>query len=95
VSEAIGILKALKERHTELVSLRNENSTRERRFMGMGGDKITEKTPVYSVTALDKTVNRVASEIRRIDQAIKASNATTTLANYDWDEEVLGVIETA
>jgi hypothetical protein len=94
VSEALGLLKSLKERHAELKSLRDSNSTNERRYMGLGGDKTVDKTPIYSVTKLDRTVNRLAQEIRKIDQAIKTSNATTMLASYDWNEDVLGTVET-
>src|ERR1700730_5677344 len=94
VSEALGLLKSVKERHAELKALRDENGHRERRYMGLGGDKTVDKTPVYSVTKLDRTVNRLAQEIRKIDQAIKTSNATTTLVGYDWNEEVLGTVET-
>ncbi len=94
VSEALGLLKALNERHSELVALRNENAHRERRFMGMGGDKVLEKVPVYNVKALDKTVNRLALEVRRLDASIKRHNAVTTLENYEWSDEILGLIET-
>jgi hypothetical protein len=94
VSEAIGLLKSLKERHAELKALRDENSNRVTRFMGIGGDKSIQKDPVYSVTKLDRTVNRLAQEIRKLDQAIKTSNATTMLGSYDWKEEIMGLIET-
>ena len=94
VSEALGLMKTLQQRHGELKSLRDENAHRERRFMGMGGDKVIEKNPVYDVKKLDRTVNRLALEIRRLDTALKAHNAVATLANYDWNDEVLGAIET-
>lgn len=94
VSEALGLVKTLKERHGELKSLRDENANKERRFYGVGGDKTTEKVPVYSVKKLDQTVNRLSLEIRRIDTALKAHNAATKLEGYEWDDAVLGVIET-
>lgn len=94
VSEAIGLLKTLKQRHDELKALRDENSTREKRYYGIGADKSVEKSPVYDVRKLDQTVNRLAMAHRTMDNAIKIHNATTVLANYNWDESVLGVIET-
>jgi hypothetical protein len=94
VSEGIGLLKTLNQRHAELKALRDENAHKERRFFGVGGDKEIERTPVYDVKKLDKTVNRLALDLRKLDNAIKQSNATTVLANYDWDEAVLGVVET-
>lgn len=94
VSEALGLMKTLKQRHEELKSLRSENATRETRYFGANADKSTDKVPVYSVTKLDKTVNVLAMEIRKLDAAIKRHNAVTTLDGYDWSEDVLGVIET-
>jgi hypothetical protein len=94
VSEGLGLLKTLNQRYGELKALRDENANSERRFYGVGGDKTTEKTPVYNVKALDMTLNRLAMEIRKIDNAIKKHNAVTQLAGYDWDDALLGVIET-
>lgn len=94
VSEALGILKSLNARHAELKALRDENANSERRFYGVGGDKQIEKTPVYNVKKLDQTVNRIAMEIRKLDAAVKLHNATQTVEGYDWDDAVLGVIET-
>lgn len=94
VSEGLGLLKTLKQRHEELKNLRDENANREKRYYGASADKMTERLPVYNVKALDKTVSRLALEIRKLDTAVKAHNATTGLPNYDWDESILGVIET-
>jgi hypothetical protein len=94
VSEAIGLLKTLQQRHAELKALRDENGHRERRLFGVGGDKEIVKEPVYNVKKLDQTTNQVALQIRKLDNAIKQSNATTQLLNFDWDDSLLGVIET-
>lgn len=94
VNEALGLLKTLRQRHEELKALRTGNAERERRFYGATGDKEVVKEPVYSVKSLDRTVNRVALEIRKLDNAIKQHNAVSRLEGYDWNEDVLGVIET-
>ena len=67
------------ERHEELITLRNGNAHRERRFYGASADKGIVKEPVYDVKALDKSVTRVAREIRLLEQALKATNAKTAV----------------
>ena len=90
INEGLTWLKTLRERHTELVALRNENSAVTTRRFGVGGDKETERKPVYDVKALDKMVTRVAREVQMLEQAIKSTNATTTIVGYSKDEAVLG-----
>ena len=83
INEALTWLKTLRERHTELVGLRNENSAVVTRRYGVGGDKETERKPTYEVKTLDKLVTTVAREIQSLEQAIKVTNATTTVTGYD------------
>jgi len=90
INEALTWLKTLRERHTELVQLRNENSATTRRHFGVGGDKETVREPVYDVKALDKLVTRVAREVQQLEQAIKVTNATTKVIGYTKDDAVLG-----
>ena len=90
INEALTWLKTLRERHAELVGLRNENSAVVTRRYGVGGDKETERKPVYSVKDLDKMVTRVAREIQKLEQSIKVTNATTAVTAYEKDEAVLG-----
>lgn len=90
INEALTWLKTLRERHAELISLRNENSATSRRYLGAHADKETVKEPVYDVKALDKMVTRVAREVQKLEQAIKVTNATTAVAGYEKDEAVLG-----
>jgi hypothetical protein len=90
INEALTWLKTLRERHAELVGLRNENSAAVTRRFGVGGDKETTRQPTYDVKALDKLVTRVAREIQKLEQAIKVTNATTTVTGYDKNDEVLG-----
>jgi hypothetical protein len=92
ISEALSCMKTLKERHSELVALRNENSNTRTRHYGMGGDKTDKIEPVYDVKKLDALVGQVAKEIRKLDVAIKNANATLEVPTYDWDEKVLGEI---
>ena len=91
ISQALSWMKTLKERHQELITLRNANAHREERLFG---DKQTVKRePVYDVKKLDKLVNRVALEIRRLDEAIKETNSKTEIPGFKKDEEVLGQVE--
>jgi len=90
LNEGLAWLKTLKKRHEELIALRNENAHRERRFYGATADKELVREPIYDVRALDKAVTRVAREIRLLDQALKATNATTVIEGYDQDDAVLG-----
>lgn len=91
ISQGLSWMKALKERHQELVGLRNANSHREERLFG---DKQTVKRePVYDVKKLDALVNRVAMEIRRLDEAIKETNGKVEVAGFRKDETVLGQVE--
>src|SRR6266480_218180 len=86
LNEALAWLKTLKKRHEELITLRDGNAHRERRFYGASADKEIVKEPVYDVKALDKSVTRVAREIRLLEQALKATNARTTIDAYDQDD---------
>lgn len=92
INEALIWRKTLQQRHTELVQLRNENGHSERRYFGANADKQTERLPVYDVKKLDANVNRVALEIRKVDTAIKAANAATSIG-IAADESVLSAIE--
>jgi hypothetical protein len=93
INEALVWLRTLRERHAELLALRNENSANVRRHYGVGGDKSETREPVYSVKALDKLVSRLALEIRRLDMQLKATNAVTTVIAYEQDDAVLGEVE--
>lgn len=90
INEALVWLKTLRERHGELVGLRNENSHTTTRRYGMGGDKEVTTTPTYDVKTLDKMITRVAREIRVLDQQIKATNGVTPVLSYTQDDAVLG-----
>jgi len=89
INEGLAWLKTLKKRHEELLALRNDNAHRERRFYGASVDKEIVKEPVYDVKVLDRLVTRVAREIRLLEQALKATNARTTVDAYDQDDAVL------
>ena len=95
INEGLAWLKTLKKRHEELLALRNDNAHRERRFYGASADKEIVKEPVYDVKVLDKLVTRVAREIRLLEQALKATNARTTVDAYDQDDAVLGELTSA
>jgi hypothetical protein len=90
LNEGLAWMKTLKKRHDELIALRNDNAHRERRFFGASADKEVVKEPIYDVKVLDRTVTRVAREIRLLDQAMKATNAGTVVQGYQQDDSVLG-----
>ena len=90
INEGLAWLKTLKKRHEELLALRNDNAHRERRFYGASADKEIVKEPVYDVKVLDRLVTRVAREIRLLEQALKTTNARTTIEAYDQDDAALG-----
>lgn len=94
ISEGLTWLKMLRERHAELVGLRNENSHNTRRHYGVGGDKEVTTEPTYDVKALDRMVTRVQREQRKLETAIKNANAITKIPGYDVNlEDVLGELE--
>ncbi len=90
INEGLAWLKTLKRRHEELLALRNDNAHRERRFYGASADKEIVKEPVYDVKVLDRLVTRVAREVRLLEQALKATNAKTTIDAYEQDDTVMG-----
>lgn len=93
ISEGLGWMKTLKERHAELVQLRNENSHTERRFFGANADKQIDKNPVYDVKKLDALITQVAKEMRLLDAALKKTNATVNVVGYEQNDAVLGQVE--
>ena len=90
LNEGLAWLKTLKKRHEELITRRNDNAHKERRFYGATADKELVREPVYDVKSLDKAVTRVARDIRLLEQAMKATNAKTAIEGYDQDDAVLG-----
>ena len=90
INEALGFARTLKQRHAELVALRDENSHTTTRRYGLVGDKEKTTDPVYDVKVLDRMITRVAREQRLLDVAIKATNAATLVKDYEADDDVLG-----
>ena len=88
IDEALRWISTLKTRHTELVSLRNHNSKDQSRYFG--DREVVIDKPVYDIKGLDKLVNNVAKEIRKLDEAIKKTNAQTQVLDYTKDENALG-----
>lgn len=92
INMALGKVKSLHQRHSELVGLRNQNARRVERFgYGKDGEKeITE--PTYDAKDLDKKISKIAKEIRILDESIKATNQVTIVKDYLWDDEILAEI---
>jgi hypothetical protein len=92
LSQGLAWMKTLRGRHSELVELRNRNSAERIRRWGETKEDVVEK-PVYDVKKLDRTINKVSLEIRKLDDAIKVTNAATFINSYKRDDEVLGELE--
>jgi hypothetical protein len=93
ISEALGWQKILATRYSELVTLRNQNSYEERRYLGANADKQVDRRPTYDVKELDKAIAKVAREQRLLDAAIKKANATLVVPDYEQDDSVLGEVQ--
>jgi len=89
LSQGLAWMKTLRVRHNELVALRDRNSAERIRRWGETKEDIVEK-PVYNVKELDKMINKLALELRRLDDAMKVTNAKTIVENYKRDDEILG-----
>lgn len=92
LSQGLTWMNTLKERHRELVSLRNENSTERIQRWGETKEDIVRK-PVYNVKVLDKMISKLALEIRKLDEAIKKTNAVVEIEGYERNDSILGELE--
>jgi hypothetical protein len=92
LSQGLTWMNTLKDRYKELIELRNRNSSDRIRRWGETKEDVIEK-PVYDVKHLDKMVNRLALEIRKLDDAIKTTNANINVINYEKDDSILGELE--
>jgi hypothetical protein len=90
INEALSVKKMLVERHNELVSLRNENSAVRTSYRGMKGDTPETVVPVYDIVAMDTIISNLSREMRKLDMAIKATNAVTPVKDYEYDDSILG-----
>lgn len=95
LSVAMSWRKTLQDRHTELVSLRNQNSVQETRYYGANVDKERVIEPRYDVVALDNLITEVAKEVRKLDEAIKNTNMATEVLGYSRNDDVLGTLKPA
>ena len=88
IDEGLRWYGSLKQRHTELVGLRNQNSNERSRYFG--DREVAIDKPVYDVKILDRLINGVAKEMRKLDESIKKTNAQTAILAYEKDEAALG-----
>lgn len=93
INEAMELLKQIDRRHDELVGLRNTNSAVRTTMYGANADKPVKVEPSYDVKQLDKLINRLAKEKRVLGLAIKATNQSTKVKGYEFDEAVFGELE--
>jgi hypothetical protein len=91
IDEGLRWMASLKARHSELVGMRNQNSREEARYFG--DREVVVNKPIYDVKSLDKLINNVAKEIRKLDESIKKTNSITEIVGYAKDEAALGEIQ--
>lgn len=89
ISEALGYIKSLRARHSELINLRNENAKSTKTYFG---EKSEFTTPIYNVKNVDRILNKIAAEIRKLDLAIKSAN-TKFKVDFIIDDSIWGEIE--
>ena len=77
VNEAMVLMKAVRERVSQLRSLRSEVSTKE--YTYYGSDKKTDKEPQYDVKVVDKKITQLELFLFKADSKIKQSNAMTKI----------------
>lgn len=76
--------KSLKQRKSELESIRQGTTTRTT-YRSANGDERTD-TPLYDIKMVDKRIVGINNALLSIDEEIKASNAKTMLeVNIDFD----------
>ncbi len=90
ISQALSWVKTLRERHQELVQLRNQNSSQRTHLFG---DKEVKVEVLYDAKKLDKRIGLIARDIRKCEDAIKQTNATVQVVGYEKDENILGELE--
>lgn len=89
INEAMVLMKALRGRLAELSSLRSEIST-VTRYYGQA-EKTVE--PKYDVIKVDTMCVKIENALRRIDTAIKMSNAVTKIEVADNVDELMAPIQ--
>lgn len=92
INEALIYKKTLDQRHAELITFRGDNKDKERRYYGPN-DKEVIKEPTYDVKVLDRRIVTLTKEQRRLELAIKQTNATTQVIGWEPDDSVLDAIE--
>lgn len=90
INEGLALQKALKQRHTELTQLRNQNANAQR-YRNPGIPEVVEQ-PLYDVKKLDTMLVAIAKEMRLLDSSIKSANAHNHIV-FEHNEAVLGPIE--
>lgn len=79
VNAAIELVNTLRGRVSDLQTLRNQNAVRERLFRN---EERTEKEPLYNPVDVDKKIVEIKNAIRKLNSAIKESNAKTKLPEF-------------
>jgi hypothetical protein len=80
INEGLTLLKAMKQRHGELVGLQRQCGKKSTHYYS---DSPIVDEPTYDIKDLDKKIGRLAREIRHLDSAIKKQNAITEIEGYN------------
>ena len=90
ISEGINWLNTLKQRHAELIRLRDSNAARtSNNYQGV----ITTTSPTYDARKLDQRITLLAREIRLCNDSLKRTNASTQMVGFELRDDVLGELE--
>lgn len=93
INEGLSWLKTLKTRMSELIKLRDgsaKKTTRKENPYDQNGNAVLVDEPMYDAKALDRTIAKLAKEVRICESAIKRMNGKTALEGYDQNDEILG-----
>lgn len=86
INEALALIKSLRDRHSELTMLQNQCGRKQTHYYG---ENPVVNEPTYDVKDLDKKINRLAREIRKLDSAVKATNAIVEVQGYTEPDETI------
>jgi hypothetical protein len=80
INQALSLSKIIRERLTELRSLRSSLATKETYYNGDEEQRRREVTPNYDVKMVDKKITELENFLFLADSTVKASNASTQIS---------------
>ena len=91
INEALSLQKIVRERVSELRSLRASVSTVESWFTAGEREKKTE--PQYDVKVVDKKITQLETFLFKVDSKVKQSNAVTQIDVKETVDELLAPLD--